>query len=47
VCERLAARGVLAKETHGSTIRLAPPLVITSEELSWGLERLSEAVLGA
>jgi ornithine--oxo-acid transaminase len=47
VCERLAARGVLAKETHGSTIRLAPPLVITPEELDWGLERLSEAVLGA
>jgi ornithine--oxo-acid transaminase len=46
VCERLAARGVLAKETHGSTIRLAPPLVITEEELSWGLERFSEAVLG-
>jgi ornithine--oxo-acid transaminase len=47
VCERLAALGVLAKETHGSTVRLAPPLVITSGELSWGLERFSEAVLGA
>jgi ornithine--oxo-acid transaminase len=47
VCERLAALGVLAKETHGSTIRLAPPLVITSGELSWGLERFSEAVLSA
>jgi ornithine--oxo-acid transaminase len=47
VCERLAALGVLAKETHGSTIRLAPPLVITSGELAWGLERFSEAVLSA
>jgi ornithine--oxo-acid transaminase len=47
VCERLAGLGVLAKETHGSTIRLAPPLVITEEELSWGLERFSEAVLSA
>jgi ornithine--oxo-acid transaminase len=46
VCERLAAAGVLAKETHGSTIRLAPPLVITEAELAWGLERLS-AVLSA
>ena len=46
-CERLAALGVLAKETHGSTIRLAPPLVITSGELSWGLERFSEAVVSA
>jgi ornithine--oxo-acid transaminase len=44
VCERLAALGVLAKETHGSTVRLAPPLVITEDELSWGLERFSEAV---
>jgi ornithine--oxo-acid transaminase len=47
MCERLAALGVLAKETHGSTIRLAPPLVITPDELSWGLERFSEAVLSA
>ncbi|HEY0932565.1 MAG TPA: ornithine--oxo-acid transaminase [Trebonia sp.] len=44
VSERLAALGVLAKETHGTTIRLAPPLVITEDELSWGLERFSEAV---
>jgi ornithine--oxo-acid transaminase len=44
-CERLAGRGVLAKETHGTTIRLAPPLVITEEELAWGLERFREAVL--
>jgi ornithine--oxo-acid transaminase len=47
VCVRLAARGVLAKETHGSTIRLAPPLVITSDELAWGLERIAEAVAGS
>jgi len=47
VCERLAALGVLAKETHGPTIRLAPPRVITDSELSWGLERFSEAVLSA
>ncbi|HEX3711570.1 MAG TPA: ornithine--oxo-acid transaminase, partial [Trebonia sp.] len=45
VCERLAARGVLAKETHGTTIRLAPPLVITEEELTWGLDRFREAIL--
>ncbi|HXT94512.1 MAG TPA: ornithine--oxo-acid transaminase [Trebonia sp.] len=47
VCERLAELGVLAKETHGSTIRLAPPLVITPEELSWGLERFSAAALSS
>jgi len=45
VCERLLSSGVLAKETHGSTIRLAPPLVITEEELGWGLDRFTEAVL--
>jgi len=45
VCERLVSLGVLAKETHGSTIRLAPPLVITEDELDWALERFTEAVL--
>jgi ornithine--oxo-acid transaminase len=44
VCERLAALGVLAKETHGSTIRLAPPLVITEDELAWGLARFRQAL---
>lgn len=44
VCERLASAGVLAKETHGSTIRLAPPLVISEEDLSWGLDRLERAI---
>jgi ornithine--oxo-acid transaminase len=47
VCERLASLGVLAKETHGATIRLAPPLVITEDELAWGLERFSEALLAS
>jgi ornithine--oxo-acid transaminase len=43
-CERLAERGVLAKETHGSTIRLAPPLVISEEDLDWALDQV-EAIL--
>ncbi|MBQ0986110.1 ornithine--oxo-acid transaminase [Streptomyces sp. F63] len=38
--ERLLAAGVLVKDTHGATIRLAPPLVISKEDLDWGLERL-------
>lgn len=46
VCERLMARGVLAKDTHGSTIRLAPPLVISAEDLVWGLDQLAEVVRG-
>lgn len=44
VCEALLARGVLAKDTHGSTIRLAPPIVVSKEDLDWGLDQL-EAVL--
>ena len=44
VCEALMARGVLAKDTHGSTIRLAPPLVVSEEDLAWGLAQLAEVV---
>ena len=40
-CERLAERGVLAKDTHGSTIRLAPPLVVTEEELDHAVAQLA------
>jgi len=44
ICERLLAKGVIAKDTHGQTVRLAPPLVITREELDQALDAL-EAVL--
>ncbi|MFJ8694409.1 ornithine--oxo-acid transaminase [Streptomyces roseolilacinus] len=44
ITERLMERGVLVKDTHGSTIRLAPPLVIGKEDLDWGLERLREVL---
>jgi ornithine--oxo-acid transaminase len=44
VCERLAARGVLVKETHGHTIRLAPPLVIGEDDLDWGMDRIEDAL---
>ncbi len=40
-CERLADRGVLAKDTHGSTIRLAPPLVVTPDELDHAVAQLA------
>ncbi|MFD8327732.1 ornithine--oxo-acid transaminase [Streptomyces lydicus] len=46
VSEELLTRGVLVKDTHGATIRLAPPLVISKEDLDWGLARLRDA-LGA
>jgi len=40
LCEQLATRGILAKDTHGSTIRLAPPLVIGVADLDWALDQL-------
>jgi len=39
-CERLLARGVLAKDTHAQVIRLAPPLVVRHGELDWLVEQL-------
>ncbi|EGJ76943.1 putative ornithine aminotransferase [Streptomyces sp. Tu6071] len=42
--ERLMDRRVLVKDTHGSTIRLAPPLVIGEEDLDWGLDQLAAVV---
>jgi ornithine--oxo-acid transaminase len=47
VCEALMARGVLAKDTHGSTIRFAPPLVVSREDLVWGLDQLADVVATA
>src|SRR4051794_31223478 len=46
VAERLLARGVLVKDTHGQTIRIAPPLVIRATELDWAVEQL-KVVLAA
>jgi ornithine--oxo-acid transaminase len=46
VCERLAEHGVLAKDTHGMAIRLAPPLVISEEDLDWALDRVEEVIRG-
>jgi ornithine--oxo-acid transaminase len=41
---RLAERGILVKDTHGSTIRIAPPLVITATEIDWAIERFAETL---
>ena len=46
VAERLIARGVLVKDTHGQTLRIAPPLVIRATELDWAVEQL-KVVLAA
>jgi ornithine--oxo-acid transaminase len=45
VCERLMAQGILSKETHETVVRLAPPLVVTREQLDWAVERIAQ-VLG-
>ncbi|MEU3951086.1 ornithine--oxo-acid transaminase [Streptomyces achromogenes] len=47
VAERLLARGVLVKETHGATIRIAPPLVIGEEDLDRGVEQLRAVLFEA
>ena len=41
VCEGLMRRGVLAKDTHGSTIRLAPPIVVEEADLDWAVGQLA------
>jgi ornithine--oxo-acid transaminase len=43
-CEALQADGLLCKETHEHVIRIAPPLVITREEVDWALERLEKVL---
>ncbi|WP_309605057.1 ornithine--oxo-acid transaminase [Phenylobacterium sp.] len=44
VCEALRARGLLAKETHDHTIRIAPPLILTADQADWIAEQF-KAVL--
>jgi ornithine--oxo-acid transaminase len=44
-CEALKDEGILCKETHEYVIRLAPPLVITRDEIDWAVERIAK-VLG-
>ncbi|MEW5983857.1 MAG: ornithine--oxo-acid transaminase [Acidobacteriota bacterium] len=45
-CERLMQEGVLCKETHERVIRLAPPLVITRQEIDWAFGRLKRVLEG-
>jgi len=44
-CEALKEEGVLCKETHDHVIRIAPPLIVTREELDWAFVRIAK-VLG-
>jgi len=45
VVDRLLARGLLSKDTHGTVVRFAPPLVITKEEIDWAIGEV-RAVFG-
>jgi len=42
--EKLMTLGLLCKETHEHTIRLAPPLVVTREEIDWAMERIERVL---
>ncbi|MGV9800026.1 ornithine--oxo-acid transaminase [Mycobacterium sp. NPDC003449] len=43
----LAERGVLVKDTHGSTLRFAPPLVVTAGEIDWAVDRFADTLAAA
>jgi len=43
-CEQLKEMGLLCKETHETTIRFAPPLVISKEDLDWAIERIKKVL---
>ena len=43
-CEALRQRGMLAKDTHGHTIRISPPLIVKREEIDWALEQVEDVV---
>lgn len=43
-CERLREAGILAKETHQSIVRFAPPLVLSAEDLEWALGRIEKVL---
>lgn len=45
-CEKLMTKGVLCKETHEHTVRFAPPLIITQQEIDWAFERIEPVLAG-
>lgn len=47
VCEELQAEGILAKDTHGSTVRFAPPLVASDEDIDLLIDALARVLAAA
>jgi ornithine--oxo-acid transaminase len=45
-CQALQGRGLLCKETHDHTIRIAPPLVITPSQVDWVVEQFETVLQG-
>ena len=44
VCERLMAKGLLSKETHETVVRLAPPLIISREQIDWAVQQIRDVL---
>ena len=44
-CDALRDEGILAKDTHGTVVRFAPPLVITKEQIDWAMERIEPILM--
>ena len=44
VCEALMERGLLSKETHETVVRLAPPLIISKEQIDWAVTQIREVL---
>ena len=44
ICEALMDRGLLSKETHETVVRLAPPLIISRDEIDWAVDQISEVL---
>ncbi len=43
-CEKLMQLGILCKETHDTVIRIAPPLIITREQIEWAVQRIAKVL---
>ena len=41
-CQKLMAQGLLCKETHDHIVRIAPPLVISQDDIDWALEKIAK-----
>ena len=44
LAERMLRRGILVKDTHGATIRFAPPIVVEAADLDWAVQEFAEAL---